>query len=258
MPNTLDVILNRRSVRAYSDQPITLEEKDLILQATLRAPTAGNLMLYSIIEVEDQNLKERLAVTCDNQPFIARAPWVLIFLADYQRWFDIFTHSGVEQHCQELGQVFRTPQAGDLMLAACDALIAAQTAVIAAESLGITSCYIGDILENYETHRQLLDLPPYTLPITMLCFGRPVSKKPAANPTPRYERQYIVHKNSYRRLGPEDIDRMLRPSVERYFSSGNFMEGAKNIGQHTYLRKFGADFSKEMNRSVLEMLKNWD
>jgi nitroreductase len=63
----------------------------------MRAPTAGNLMLYSIIEVEDQALKERLALTCDNQPFIAKAPWVLIFVADYQKWIDLFEHCRVDQ-----------------------------------------------------------------------------------------------------------------------------------------------------------------
>ena len=56
----------------------------------MRAPTAGNLMLYSIIEIEDQALKDRLAVTCDDQPFIAKAPWVLVFVADFQKWMDLF------------------------------------------------------------------------------------------------------------------------------------------------------------------------
>ena len=58
------------------------------------------------------------------------------------------------------------------MLACSDALIAAQNAVIAAESLGIGSCYIGDILEQAEDHAELLDLPPHTMPVAMLCFGR--------------------------------------------------------------------------------------
>ena len=87
---------------------------------------------------------------CDNQPFIARAPLVLLFLADYQRWFDYYMLSGVEDLCRRRGEPLRKPQEGDLFLACNDALIAAQTAVVAAESLGIGSCYIGDIMENYE------------------------------------------------------------------------------------------------------------
>jgi nitroreductase len=86
MNPVLEIIENRRSVRKYSNRPIPSKEKKQILHATLRAPTAGNMMLYSIIEIESQDLKDQLAVTCDNQPFIAKAPWMLLFLADYQRW----------------------------------------------------------------------------------------------------------------------------------------------------------------------------
>ena len=90
MNSTFTLIHNRRSVRKYTGTPISPQEKEAIIQAAMRAPTAGNLMLYSIIEVEDQALKDRLAVTCDAQPFIASAPYVLLFLADYQRWVATF------------------------------------------------------------------------------------------------------------------------------------------------------------------------
>jgi nitroreductase len=90
MNPVIELILNRKSIRVYKDKDISPEVKTQILAATLRAPTAGNLMLYSIIEVTDPNIKNTLTKTCDNQPFIAKAPWVLLFLADYQRWFDYF------------------------------------------------------------------------------------------------------------------------------------------------------------------------
>ena len=99
MNPVIETILNRKSIRAYSDQPVTEEEKQTILQAAMRSPTAGNMMLYSIIDVQEQALKDRLAITCDNQPFIAKAPLVLLFMADYQRWFDYYRLSGVEALC---------------------------------------------------------------------------------------------------------------------------------------------------------------
>lgn len=86
MNQVIDILMKRKSVRAYEDREIRSEVRDEILKATLRAPTAGNLMLYSILEITDQTIKDKLAITCDNQPFIARAPMVWIFLADYQRW----------------------------------------------------------------------------------------------------------------------------------------------------------------------------
>lgn len=258
MNQTLKVIDGRKSVRAYSDQPVTDEEKNLILQAAMRAPTAGNMMLYSIIEIEDQTTKDRLAETCDHQPFIAKAPFLLLFLADYQRWFDYFTYCEVERRSQEISLPYRTPQAGDMLLACCDALIAAQTAVIAAESLGIGSCYIGDILENYEIHQDLLHLAPYTVPLSLVCFGHPNSREKAAHRTPRFDRKYIVHKNVYRRFEHQEMDDMFQTIKERYYANGKYPGGAENIGQTYFFRKFVADFSIEMSRSVKKILKNWE
>ncbi len=258
MNETLEVIERRRSTRAYADRRLTREEKELILKAAMRAPTAGNMMLYSIIEVEDQALKDRLAVTCDNQPFIARAPYVLLFLADYQRWMDYYEYCGAEETARRMGRDPRKPQVGDLMLACCDALIAAQTAVIAAESLGIGSCYIGDILENYEIHLEMFDLPRYAVPITLVCFGRPKEEHGVKNRTSSYEKEFIVSQNRYRRLSGEDFERMVRPTEERFSRGNAYPPGVSNFGQANYLRKFVSDFSIEMNRSVWEMLKNWE
>lgn len=127
MDSAIETILKRKSVRAYMDRPISADVKEQILYAAMRAPTAGNLMLYSIIEVNDPKKKETLARTCDNQPFIAKAPWVLLFLADYQRCYDYFVQCGSEEFAERSGLVWREPQEGDLFLACCDAIIAAQT-----------------------------------------------------------------------------------------------------------------------------------
>ena len=121
------------------------------------------MMLYSIIEVNDQAAKDTLARTCDNQPFIARRRGAAL-PGRLPAVVRLLPALGVEELCQRRGDPIRKPQEGDLFLACCDALIAAQTAVIAAESLGIGSCYIGDIMENYEIHRDLFGLPHYAFP----------------------------------------------------------------------------------------------
>ncbi len=76
MNQVMDVLLKRKSVRAYEEREISVEVRAEILKATLRAPTAGNMMLYSILDITDQKIKDQLAITCDHQPFIARAPMV--------------------------------------------------------------------------------------------------------------------------------------------------------------------------------------
>ncbi len=254
---TLETIEKRKSTRAFADTPITPEEKETILHAAFRAPTAGNMMLYTILEIEDQAIKDHLAVTCDNQPFIAKAPYVLLFLADYQRWMDVYTLSGVKERCAELGLRYREPQAGDFLLAVTDAVIAAQNAVIAAESLGIGSCYIGDITENYEDNRRLFSLPRYVFPAALLCFGRPNREHTPETQVSRFAPEFIAHKNTYHRLDAAELERMMQ-NLQDKFPTGRYLEGAQNLGQHQYFRKFNADFSFEMSRSVREALKNWD
>jgi len=247
---TIELMNARTSTRVYDAAPLRAEEKQAILHATMRAPTAGNLMLYSIIEIEDQALKDRLAVTCDDQPFIAKAPWVLLFVADVRKWLDLFAYSrvgelaGVE-HRDRLG-------AGDMLLACSDALIAAQNAVIAAESLGIGSCYIGDILENGEEHARLLDLPPGTLPIAMLCFGHAkVSRTPASR-----QEKYVVMRDRYHRLTPGEL-RDVSETLEREHAPHGLKPGVANYPQVVYERKFVSGFMREMNRSAQWWIDRW-
>jgi len=257
MNETLSIILDRKSTRQFLRKPIPGEVKADILGATLRAPTAGNLMLYSIIEVNEQAAKDTLAVSCDHQPFISRAPWVLLFLADYQRWFDYFEVCGTGDFARRAGLPIRHPAEGDLMLACCDALIAAQTTVIAAESCGLGSCYIGDIMENYETHRDLFKLPRYTFPICLLCLGYPTKAQKARQPTTRFDREYIVFQNSYRRLEEGEFEKMFAKEQARASKNSEELNGAVNVGQLIYRRKFAAGFTLEMNRSVRAILKQW-
>jgi nitroreductase len=258
MNETLGVIANRKSTREFLAKAIPKEVKADIIEATLRAPTAGNLMLYSIIEVNDRAAKDTLAVSCDHQPFISRAPWVLLFLADYQRWFDYFEFCGTGDFARRAGLPVRHPAEGDLMLACCDALIAAQTCVIAAESCGLGSCYIGDIMENYEIHRDLFKLPRYTFPICLLCLGYPTKAQRARQSTSRFDREFIVFENSYRRFGESEFEKMFEEEQARAFKNSKELNEAVNVGQLIYRRKFVASFAIEMNRSVKAILKQWE
>ena len=256
MHPTQETILKRKSMRAFELREIPADVKSQIIEATLRAPTAGNMMLYSILDITDQSIKETLVKTCDNQPFIARAPMVWIFLADYQRWYDYFIYSNVETLCAERGEEMRMPEEGDLFLACCDALIAAQNAVIAADSLGLGSCYIGDIMENYEIHQEMLNLPPHVFPIAMVVFGYPTQQQKDRTMTTRFDEKFIVFENQYRRLREDEFAEMYAER-EKQLPQGKAMQDITNFGQFVYNRKVGSDFSVEMSRSVREMLKTW-
>jgi len=233
MNETIKQLLERKSVRAFEEREIAREDKQLILEAATMAPTAGNQQLYTIIDVTDQNLKEELVKSCDNQPFIAKAKMVLIFCADCKKWHDAFESAGSEP---------RKPGVGDLLLAVSDANIAAQNAVTAAESLGIGSCYIGDIMENCEKQRELLNLPGYVFPAAMLVFGYPTEQQIERKKPERVALDHVVHENGYRSMNGEELKQMFESkagerSYEEYMKA--FCE-----------RKYNSDFSKEMTRSV--------
>ena len=60
----LQVLSARKSVRVYTDEPVTEAERNAILQAAFQAPTAGNQQLYTILNITDPALKARLADLC--------------------------------------------------------------------------------------------------------------------------------------------------------------------------------------------------
>ena len=232
---------DRKSIRAYEDKPIPEDVKKEILLAAAAAPTAGNQQMYTILDIIDQNLKDRLAVTCDNQPFIAKAPLVLIFCADMQKWYDAFE----DCNCQP-----RLPGKGDLFIALDDALIAAQNAVTAAWSLGVGSCYIGDIMELCEEHRKLLSLPKYVFPAAMLVFGYPTQQQIDRPKPSRCDLEYMVHENGYHRMdGPE---------LRRLFQDKAGDQAYENWMQAFCTRKYNSDFAKEMSRSVETYLDSYE
>lgn len=230
----------RKSIRVYREQPIGKAEKEAILRSAAEAPTAGNQQLYTILDITDQSIKERLVETCDHQPMIAQAKMVLIFCADCKKWYDAYIAVG----CQT-----RKPGVGDLMLAVTDAMIAAQNAVTAAESLGIGSCYIGDIMENCEAQRELLHLPEYVVPVGMVIFGYPTEQQLRRPKPERVDMKYIVHENGYTPLSDKDLEEMWTPRAgEKGYAA--WMQAFCN-------RKYNSDFSREMTRSVAKYLKQF-
>ena len=242
MNEVLQQLHDRKSVRVYEDRPIAPEVKQAVLEAAIQAPTAGNMALYTILDITDQAIKDKLAVSCDNQPFIATAPMVLVFCADYRRWYDAF--------CTCVEQV-RKPDMGDLFLAQADTLIAAQNAVVAAHSLGLGSCYIGDITEKYEFHRELLKLPKYVVPAAMLCFGYPTAQQQNRPKPKRHALQALVHENGY---SMEKAGQMTEMLAKQWDTEGEAL--AQQLRRFC-ARKWNSEFSEEMSRSCRAMVEDW-
>ncbi len=241
MNEVIRQLCSRKSVRSYTEREITAQEKQTILEAAVQAPTAGNQQLYTILDITDQTLKDRLVETCDHQPMIAKAKMVLVFCADCKKWYDAY----VATNCTP-----RKPGAGDLLLAVCDAVIAAQNAVTAAESLGIGSCYVGDVMENYEEQRELLHLPEYVFPVAMVIFGYPTQQQMQRPKPERVDMQYIVHENGYNSLDAAQLEAMWTPRA----GDKPYAEWMRAFCK----RKYNSEFSTEMTQSVEKYLKQFE
>lgn len=240
MNEILKALSMRKSVRVFTEEEIAREEKEQILNAALQAPSAGCQLLYTILDITDQSKKEKLAELCDHQPFIAKAKMVLVFCADCRKWLSFYREAGLTP---------REPGTGDLLLAVEDAVIAAQNAVTAAESLGIGSCYIGDVMEQAEEMKGLLALPTYVYPACMLVFGYPVEQQKERKKTERFALSDIVCENCYQDKNSEQIRAMFagRTGMQSYEA---WMEGF-------WKRKYESEFSNEMTRSMEVYLKDF-
>ena len=108
--NISEVIKNRTSLRVYDDRMIEDQDLEKILEAASLAPTAGNQQLYSIIVIKSQETKDKLSESCDHQPFIAKAPVLLLFVSDQKKWFDYYQLEGCKEFSErEPGLFWEAP-----------------------------------------------------------------------------------------------------------------------------------------------------
>ena len=113
---------------------------------------------------------------------------------------------------------------------------------MAAESLGIGSCYIGDILEQHDLHKGLLNLSEYVVPVCMLVLGHPASDHFKRQKPERCKLEDIVCVDQYHRKNQQELENMFEHKA-----------GNKTLHEWTTAfcnRKYNSDFSKEMTDSV--------
>jgi len=182
---TIDVLAQRRSIRKYSDVPVTDAHVDAILGAALRAPTSSNVQAYSVVVVRDPAIKERLAVPCGTQKHIVTCPVFLAFLADLTRIEAAFNRNGhsADDNNLELG-----------LVATIDAALVGMAAYVSAESLGIQGVMIGAMRNKPEEIAEILDLPKRVYAVFGMCLGFPDE---APKQKPRMPLSGIVHRERY-------------------------------------------------------------
>ena len=194
MTKISDILLDRRTIRKYSSEPVDDKLLNELLMMGCRASTTGNMQVYSIIITRDEEKKSDLAPLHLNQKMITEAPVVLTFCADFNRF---------NKWC-----LLRNAEAGydnflSFMTAAIDALLVAQTVCIAAESKGLGICYLGTTIYNAHKIIDLLKIPKGVVPVTTVTLGWP-SEKPEQ--VDRLPLEAVIHKESYSDYSDKNIE----------------------------------------------------
>jgi nitroreductase len=203
MTKISDILLDRRTIRKYSSEPVDDKLLNELLVMGCRTSTTGNMQVYSIVITRDEQKKTELAPLHFNQKMITEAPVVLTFCADFNRF---------NKWC-----LMRNAEPGydnflSFMTGAIDALLVAQTVCIAAESKGLGICYLGTTTYTANKIIEVLKLPKGVVPVTTVTIGWPAEKPDQVDRLPL---EAVIHKETYLDYSGEDIEKYYKAKEER-------------------------------------------
>lgn len=207
---TFKTLLSHRSVRRYTDQPVTEADVRRMVQAAQRASTSSSQNAWSVIVVRDPARKRELQQLTGSNGFINYAPVFLVWVADLSR------NRAVADELGKASDAMRFQEA--LLVATVDAALAAQNAAIAAEADGLGICYVGGVRSNIAATAELLDLPPLAYPVFGMTVGHP-SPTDKATTRPRMPLDSVMFSETYDRQASIAGAEKLEESNRAYFES---------------------------------------
>lgn len=250
MNEIINCLLRHKSIRKFKSKPIESEKLDLIVKAGTRAATAGNLQMYTILIIEDDEKKRELDQAWNSNFIeISKCPVVIVTLADQyrvKRWLQLHSEREI---CNNGPHHF--------FLSIWDALIALQNMVVAAESIGLGTCYFGSILEL--DIQDILCAPKYVFPAGLVCIGYPDESSELSMRLPM---DAVVHKNTYRIPRDEDIIKWYEERDNVWNTvSDKLKEKLKKqniygIAQALAVQKYSKEVIEKRSKGILENLKN--
>lgn len=198
MKSVDETLLFRRSRRRYTRDRIPQDDMDFIYEAIRNTPTSYNGEQFTVIDIDDQDLKEKI-YGLTNQKQIKTCNHFLVFCADYHKIETAARAKGVETG--------RFPAMADgYTVGVIDASLALMSALVAAESRGLATCPIGYIRTVApEVVADLLGLPEGVALVCGLAIGIPAEMP---DMKPKEPTSLLIHHNRYRRddMLPELLD----------------------------------------------------
>lgn len=165
-----EAIKRRRSIRNYTNEDVSEEDLEKILEAAIWAPSAGNRQAWDFVVVRDDSVKKALVRAALGQRFIAEASLVIVVCANMERSASRYGSRGSGLYCIQ------------------DTAAAIQNMLLAVTALGLGACWIGAFYE--EEVAKILELPRGVRPIAIIPIGYP-ARIPQA--PPRFRLSDVLH-----------------------------------------------------------------
>jgi nitroreductase len=182
---TINLMLNRKSIRRYTNRIPTREVITTIVRAGQQAPFASQL--------------SSLLLRCDPERNKFNAPLLFTICIDAYKWELI-----MEQRSWQM----KADDSQLILLGMQDAALMAENMVIAGESLGLGSCFLGNAPYISEEIIAEYNLPARVFPMVQLTMGYPAEDPP---PRPRYPLEFVLFEGIY----PEFTRTEIRAAMDR-------------------------------------------
>lgn len=215
MNETIETILNHRSIRKFTDQSLSEEQVEIIVRAAQQASTSSYMMAYTIIGVTDPEIKKQLAEV-SGQFYVEKNAHLFVFCADLSRIKAIEVPD--EEAAKMIEENLQSTE--QFIVATVDAALAAQNAAIAAESLGLGICYIGSLRNDINRVNEILELPKYVYPLFGMVIGYPAHEP---EKKPRFPMELIYHENTYK--SHEEAEKYVKDfdeTLKTYYANRSF------------------------------------
>ena len=242
---TLKSILSRRSIRKFLNKPISKELLTILLAASQSAPSKSNLQQYSILVIQDQNIKNKLSDLIGNTKWALTAPIFILYLADIRRNIKITNDRGYNH---------KNNNVDTFMNSVIDSALAMQSTICAAESSGLGVCPISMIRNIIEEVKVICELPKGVFPIAGLAIGWPDQKSKISI---RLSQDIVTHLDKY---NEKDLIHKINLYDTKVFKKDPIPENKqRHIDLYGVAKKgtWSENISRQLSIPERSHFKNW-
>lgn len=207
MSSVIELLKSHRSIRKFTDKPISPELLEEIFVAGQAAATSSFLQGTTIVRIADKTKRGKIAELAGNQRYVETAAEFMIFCADLNR---------PGNYCEAYEKTFEGDFTEHFIIATVDVALMAQSLVTASESVGLGICYIGGIRNNPREISELIELPKGVYPVFGLCLGYP-DQDP--EPKPRLPVSVVVKNEIYNEEGDAESIEAYDREIREYYSA---------------------------------------